>query len=132
MFAKTIGMIFVAITIVMVYNACAQWSPGGMMVYMGDLNLAGASGTGGAAPYSIGTTLTSQPALNNTSLNNTTASNTAAVGESGLVPLDLSGYGSDRVNKNLAKYKNIMYPIAESRGSTASTSSGASGGCSSC
>lgn len=62
MFAKTIGMIFVAIAIVMVCNACAQWSPGGMMVYMGDLNLAGASGTSGAAPYSIGTTLTSQPA----------------------------------------------------------------------
>ncbi|RQW80745.1 MAG: hypothetical protein EHM14_03640 [Methanothrix sp.] len=127
MFAKTTGMIFVAMTIVMAYNACAQWSPGGTVVYMGDLNLAGATGTGGAAPYTIGSAQASQPALNNSSLNNTTSS-TAAIGASGLVPLDLSGYGSDRVNKNLAKYKNIMYPIAESRGSTASTSGGASGG----
>lgn len=123
--ARIIGMLLVAAAIIMAFNACAQWSPGGMMVYMGDLNLAGAAGTGGAAPYTIGSAMTSQPALNNSSLNNTTMS---AIGASGLAPLDLSHYGSDRVQGDLAKYKNIMYPIAESRGSTASTAGGASGG----
>lgn len=132
-FARIIGMLLVAVAIVMAYNACAQWSPGGMMVYMGDLNLAGATGTGGAAPYTIGSAQTgSQPALNNSSLNNNTTSSTVAIGASGLVPLDLSSYGSDRVKGNLAKYKNIMYPISESRGSTASTAGGASGGGCSC
>ena len=127
--ARIIGMLLVAAAIVMAYNATAQWSPGGMMVYMGDLNLAGAAGAGGAAPYTIGSALTSQPALNNSSLNNTTVNSTAvAIGASGLVPLDLSGYSRDRVKGDLAKYKNIMYPISESRGSTASTSGGASGG----
>ena len=39
-FAATIlGILF----IVMAYNATAQWSPGGSMVYMGDLNLAASS-----------------------------------------------------------------------------------------
>ncbi len=131
--ARIIGMLLVAAAIIMAYNACAQWSPGGMMVYMGDLNLAGAAGTGGAAPYTIGSAMTSQPALNNSSLNNTTVnsttvSNTAAIGASGLAPLDLSSYSRDRVKGDLAKYKNIMYPISESRGSTASTAGGASGG----
>jgi|GEM_PF-338021 len=156
--ARIIGMLLVAAAIIMAYNACAQWSPGGMMVYMGDLNLAGAAGTGGAAPYTVGSAPAGQPTLNNSSLNNTTMSSTvttgntaaitstatvsntattgstaamgstAAVGASGLAPLDLSHYGSDRVKGDLAKYKNIMYPIAESRGSTASTAGGASGG----
>jgi hypothetical protein len=41
--------------------------------------------------------------------------------------LDLSGYSRDRVNRNLAGYTNIMYPISGSRGTTTSTSGG--GGC---
>jgi hypothetical protein len=125
---RIIGLLLVGMAIVMAYNACAQWSPGGMMVYMGDLNLAGAAGTGGAAPYAIGSVPTSQPSMNNSSMNNSSMSSVAAIGASGLAPLDLSNYGSDRVHGNLAKYKNIMYPIAESRGSTASTAGGAGGG----
>jgi hypothetical protein len=131
-FARTIGMIMVAVAIVMACNACAQWSPGGMMVYMGDLNLVSSSSTSGPAPYTLSSTITVQPALNNSSINSSNSSSTATVGASGLVPLDLSGYGSDRVNRNLAKYKNIMYPIAESRGSTATTAGGASSGGSGC
>ena len=127
--ARIIGMLLVAAALIMAFNACAQWSTGGMMVYMGDLNLAGAAGTGGAAPYTIGSDMTSQQALNNSLLNNTTVNSTvAAIGASGLAPLDLSSYSRDRVKGDLAKYKNIMYPIAESSGSTASTAGGASGG----
>jgi hypothetical protein len=112
----------------MIFNASAQWSPGGMMVYMGDLNLAGASGSRGAAPYAIGSSLTVQASLNNSSLNSSLINNSTVNSLPVLMPLDLSGYGSDRANKNLAGYKNIMYPMAESRGST-TTTGGASGGC---
>jgi hypothetical protein len=112
----------------MIFNASAQWSPGGMMVYMGDLNLAGASGSRGATPYAIGSSLTVQAPLNNSSLNNSLINNSTVNSLPALMPLDLSGYGSDRANKNLVGYKNIMYPMAESRGST-TTTGGASGGC---
>jgi hypothetical protein len=123
MFSKKIestamGLLF----ILLAFNACAQWSPGGMMVYMGDLNLAGSPGSSGAAPYAIGSSLINLP-MNNSSINNSTVYSAPT-----LMPLDLSHYASDRANKNLAGYKNIMYPIAESRGSTTSTAGGASGG----
>jgi len=49
------------------------------------------------------------------------------VASTGKEVLDLSGYSSDRVNRNLAGYTNIMYPISGSRGTTTSTSGG--GGC---
>lgn len=163
-YSRITGLLFLAVTIVMACNACAQWSPGGMMVYMGDLNLAGSSGAasaGGAAPYILGSIHAARIPENNSSANNsslsegtTGASSAAAIemsslaasgvssaatagtnglaatGSSGLEPLDLSHYGSDRVSRDLAKYRNIMYPIAESRGSTASTSGGSGGGCS--
>lgn len=38
--------------------------------------------------------------------------------------IDLSHYSKDRRDKNLAGYRNIMYPFAESRGSTTSTAGG--------
>jgi hypothetical protein len=41
--------------------------------------------------------------------------------------MDLSGYSKDRVDRNLAGYTNIMYPISGSRGTTTSTAGG--GGC---
>lgn len=125
---KTMPITLVMLFAIFVPIASAQWSPGGMMVYMGDLNLAGASGSRGAAPYAIGSSLTVQAPLNNSSLNNSLINNSTVNSLPVLMPLDLSGYGSDRANKNLAGYKNIMYPMAESRGST-TTTGGASGGC---
>jgi hypothetical protein len=68
-------------------------------------------------------------------MNNTTINNTLTVSPiesqqpaQSAALIDLSNYSKDRRNKNLAGYKNIMYPIAESRGSTTSTAGG-SGGC---
>ena len=42
--ATALGIVF--IFLFMAYNASAQWSPGGNMVYMGDLNLAAPSVSG--------------------------------------------------------------------------------------
>ncbi len=129
--AKVLALVLGGLFFLMIFNACAQWSPGGMMVYMGDLNLAGAHGSQGAAPYVIGSSLTVQAplnTLNNSSLNNSLLNNFTVISLPAQVPLDLSGYGSARASKNLAGYKNIMYPMGESRGST-TTTGGAAGGC---
>ena len=46
--AKFAAIILGILFIVIAYNATAQWSPGGSMVYMGDLNLAASSASNGA------------------------------------------------------------------------------------
>ncbi|VVB73068.1 Uncharacterised protein [uncultured archaeon] len=145
MFFVRSALIVLGLTLmVLSWNACAQWSPGGTMVYMGDLNLARSSVSSGSAPYTVGGPSTSQASQNNSTqnetVNNATMNNTASnnavpvnsldIKSPGLQPLDLSHYASDRTSKNLKGYKNIMYPISESRGSTATTASG--GGCGGC
>ena len=143
-----LGIVF--IFLFMVFNAYAQWSPGGEMVYMGDLNLAAPSVSGVTAPQAVTGSQMNQPSMNNSTINNVTANNSSmnsssmenstVVGPSGLAavsgpsqssgmkPLDLSSYSRDRTNKNLAGYTNIMYPITGSRGTTTSTSGGGGGG----
>jgi hypothetical protein len=145
--ALALGVMFIALA----YSASAQWSPGGAIVYMGDLNLAASSASSGIAEQTLGDSQETQAASNNssmensslnnssinaTSIDNSTMVNPAAVPpsaggaeSSGKEILDLSSYASDRANKNLAGYKNVMYPISGSRGSTTSTSSGGGGGC---
>ena len=128
MFSTKVAVIILGLlSALMVFDACAQWSPGGTMVYMGDLNLARSSATAGQSPYAIGSSVKATSPVNNSTANDT-ANNTSINGTAAMMPLDLSNYSRDRVNRNLAGYKNIMYPIAESRGSTASTAAGA-GGC---
>jgi hypothetical protein len=133
--------VLAALLFVMVFDVYAQWAPGKTVINLGDLNLAvppkpTAETPAGDSPITI-------PAGNgshtiNTSLNNTTINNTLTASPiDSLQPtqsaaiIDLSNYSKDRRNKNLAGYKNIMYPIAESRGSTTSTAGGGGGcGCS--
>jgi hypothetical protein len=134
-FAKFAATILGILFIVMAYNATAQWSPGGTMVNMGDLNLAAPSSPKDS-PEII------QPPLNNSSMNNSSTNNgsinnsiafvsSGKMSSSGLKPLDLSSYANDRVNNNLTGYKNIMYPISGSSGTTTSTAGGGGGcGCS--
>lgn len=142
--AMALGVMFIALA----YSASAQWSPGGAMVYMGDLNLAASSASSGGAAVALGGSQGTSAAmnnsmnnssLNNSSINGTLMDNSTIAGPSIAVPcavaaesfgrpvLDLSGYAHDRTNNNLAGYKNIMYPISGSRGSTTSTAGG--GGC---
>ena len=120
-------MILAVMFIALIQCASAQWSPGGNMVYMGDLNLAASSASSGAASHALGGPIAGQMNLNNSSMNATSLNNTTIGTTSGLKPLDLSNYARDRVGNNLAGYKNIMYPISGSRGTTTSTAGG--GGC---
>ncbi len=125
--AKYAAMILAVMFIALAISASAQWSPGGTMVYMGDLNLAASSVSNGVASHALGNPVVSQMKLNNSSTNATSLNNTTMGTTFGLKPLDLSNYAQDRVNKNLAGYKNIMYPISGSRGTTTSTSGGGCG-----
>jgi len=145
--AKNAAVVLLAMLFALAFNASAQWSPGGSMVYMGDLNLAASSVSSGNGVHSpsgypaqtiANNSSTSNSSLNNTSIN-ATLDNSTLVSPSFAVPsavaaessgkkiLDLSGYSRDRVNRNLAGYTNIMYPITGSRGTTTSTAGG--GGC---
>lgn len=137
--AKYEAMLLAVMFIALAYSASAQWSSGGEMVYMGDLNLAASSAssiTSGKAVQALGGSQAILEATNNSSMNNSSLNNSSinattidAPVSSGKNVLDLSGYSRDRANKNLAGYKNIMYPISESRGSTTSTTSGGGCGC---
>ena len=137
-------VLLAAIFMVLAISASAQWSQGGSMVYMGDLNLVASSFNSGNAEKGVAAP-TEPLAANNTtenltSQNNDTINQTAAV-SAALVPsavaaeptgkavLDLSNYASDRTKSNLTGYTNIMYPITGSRGSTTSTAGGISGAC---
>jgi len=131
--AKYAALALAVMFIALAFNATAQWSPGGEMVYMGDLNLAASSVSSGRAVQALGGSPT-QVAANNTSMDNSTmvspsivVPSAVAAESSGKKILDLSNYARDRTNKNLAGYTNIMYPISGSRGSTTSTAGG--GGC---
>ncbi len=145
--ALALGAMFIALA----FNASAQWSSGGEMVYMGDLNLAASSASSGKAVQAlVGSQETSaatnnssmsNTSMNNSSINGTSMDNSTLVSPSIVVPgpgtsqpsgkkiLDLSGYSRDRTNRSLAGYTNIMYPISGSRGSTTSTSGGGGGSC---
>ena len=133
-------MVLAVMFLALVCSASAQWSQGGDMVYMGDLNLVTSSFTDDGANAANNTTLNGTASDNSTI--NATSEDIAPTGlaaltpESGIKPsskpiLDLSSYASDRAKSNLTGYTNIMYPISGSRGTTTSTSGGGGygGGC---
>jgi hypothetical protein len=156
---KMMALALMSLFVLMAANAYAQLAPGKMVVNLGDFGLSvpsQASQSASGEPGSAGIPLMNAAPVNNSSeinasinesLNNTmnesminNTANIAPVSSEQISPasqavplIDLSGYSKDRRNKNLAGYKNIMYPIAEARGSTASASSGGgSGGCGGC
>jgi hypothetical protein len=140
MFSKNSKLAFVlmALFAILAIDAAAQWSPGGSMVYMGDFNLPGRTTSGGQAPYVIGGSMMNNMPMNNPSLNNSSLINASLNNSSvensqpaaqPVATMDLSRYAKDRAGGNLAGYTNIMYPIAESGGFTASTAGGSGCGC---
>ncbi len=139
MFSKNskIAFVLLALFATLAIDAAAQWSPGGAMAYMGDFNLAGTKVASGGEPYAIGGSMMNNMPMNNPSLNNSSMNNVSLNNSSMVNPqpaaqpvatMDLSRYAKDRAIGNLSGYTNIMYPIAESGGFTATTAGGSSGG----
>ena len=99
----------------------------GVEVYLGELDLL-------ANINSTNSSLINSTIMNNTAANNSTSIDVVLTppqnlsASTGKEVLDLTSYARDRVNKSLAGYTNIMYPITRSRGTTASTSGGGGGG----
>jgi len=106
-------------------SAQAQ-SSDGAEVYLGELDLlANSSSTNSSL---INSTLINSTAANSTSIDVVLVPPQNLSASTGKEVLDLTSYARDRVNKSLAGYTNIMYPITGSRGTTASTSGGGGGG----
>ncbi|HPT38353.1 MAG TPA: hypothetical protein PLZ44_08675 [Methanothrix sp.] len=126
------------------FIASAQWSPGGSMVYMGDLNLQMSSFSSGEQTTQTENAIQNETNPTNSTLNETNDNSTVTApvsldekpatsdaSSTGSSVLDLSGYAQNRVKNNLTGYMNIMYPISGSRGTTTSTAGGA-GSCGGC
>jgi len=135
-------MILATAFLALAFIASAQWSPGGSMVYMGDMNLQMSSFSSGEKTTQAENAIQNETNATNSTLNETNENSTATVSldekpatsdasSTGSSVLDLSGYAQNRVKNNLAGYTNIMYPISGSRGTTTSTAGGA-GSCGGC
>jgi len=140
----TIALIALVLSCAFLFSASAQWTPGGMAINFGgfDLGSSAPEGSSGIKPYMIGNQPTSdQPAIsmpsNNSTINSTLMNNTSTLTQTqqpqpkALPIVDLSSYSKDRREGNLEGYTNIMYPIAESAGFTATAAGGggSGGGC---
>lgn len=127
----------------LVLGAQAAEPPAESIVPLGSIGLAGSE----AAPAnnsSISNSSISNISVNNTTMDNSSINNSSmskvpikSLSMDGkvvststpVVPVvDLSGYAKDRKDKNLTGYRNIMYPMGESRGPPAVAAGGGSGG----
>lgn len=131
MFSRKAILVLAAIVLlsIFVFDACAQWSPGGMAVNFGDLKLAGSQGSSGSGTYVIGMTAANSQNTNSSLESNSSMNSSVANSPKAMAVLDLSNYARDRRNNNLTGYSNIMYPFAESKGSTTSTAGAGGCGC---
>jgi hypothetical protein len=134
MFSKktTVALAAAALFGLLAFNACAQWTPGGMAINFGgfDLGSPASAEIPGVKPYVIGNQPANSPSSDNLTMNSSTMNNTTVDSSqpTALQIADLSSYGKDRRAGNLKGYTNIMYPLAESAGFTASAAGGGSGG----
>jgi hypothetical protein len=122
----------------MVFDAFAAGLSGRAVVALGNVKLSIPSGSEPQMVNnsSINVSATNNISMNNSTLNSSTIANLSSKNEHTDKPvrkvpvMDLSRYAKDRLNKNLAGYKNILYPLAETSGFTANTggTGGGSGG----
>lgn len=123
----TVALAAAALFGLFVFNACAQWTPGGTVINLGGFDLGSTASAQSAStePYMIGNGLTNSLSSNNSTMNDSSINSSQPIA----MPIaDLSNYGKDRRDGNLNKYTNIMYPLAESAGFTATAAGGTSGG----
>ena len=126
----------------LVLGAQSAELPGKTVMHLGSFKLTSSS------TVLVNNSSMNNSSINGTSLNNSSVNNTSINSSMSnvliknlsmdekpmdtsapVVPVvDLSHYGIDRKNKSLTGYRNIMYPMGESSGFTASTASGSGGG----
>jgi len=142
MFSRKLIAALAIAACLLISGGYAQTISGASSVSLGALTQSSFSGLGTTGPYSIGSMATKVPSVDslpaNSSPINGPSVNATMVNVSSInrppakalqtpAAINLSNYASDRRNKNLTGYTNIMYPIAESAGFTASAAGG--GGC---
>jgi hypothetical protein len=139
MFSRNLiaALAIAACACLLISGGYGQTISGASSVSLGALTQSSFSGLGTTGPYSIGSMATKVPSVDslpaNSSSINATMVNVSSINRPSAKALqtpaviNLSNYASDRRNKNLTGYTNIMYPIAESAGFTASAAGG--GGC---
>jgi hypothetical protein len=131
----TVALVAAVLFGLFAFNACAQWTPGGMAINFGgfDLESTASAEIPGVKPYVIGNQLANSLSSDNLTMNSSAMNNTTMdSSQTAVMPIaDLSSYGKDRRDGNLKGYTNIMYPLAESAGFTA-TAAGSGGGCGGC
>ena len=122
----------------LVLGAQAAEPPAKSVIQLGSFKLASSQAVL-ANNSSISNSSINNISINNSTINNSSMSkmpiNNLSMNDKQMdtsapaVPVvDLSGYARDRKNKNLTGYKNIMYPMGESRGPPAGAAGGG-GGC---
>jgi hypothetical protein len=128
----TAALVVLVLSCLFVFTAAAQWTPGGMAINFGgfDLGSSASAESSGIKPYVIGNQFANSLPSNNLTMNNSSM-NSSSSQPAALPIADLSNYGKDRREGNLKGYTNIMYPIAESAGFTATAAGGggSGGGC---
>jgi len=124
MFSKKLAAAAFAVLLICgMFEVSAQWSPMKTEINLGSFKLASSPVLPEPDRSPAQSTLANNTTINATLMNNSTSVLPA------LEIIDLSGYSKDRLSRNLAGYTNIMYPIAESGGFTATTSGGGGCGC---
>jgi hypothetical protein len=132
------ALLLVVLFAFLVIGAQAAEQPAKSVMPLGSLGLA-SSQAALANNSSIGNSSVTNISINNTTMNNSSISKVPVKSLSmndkmmntstPAVPVvDLSGYAKDRKDKNLTGYRNIMYPMGESRGPPAVAAGGGRGG----
>ena len=122
----------------LVLGAQALEPPAKSTIHLGSFGLVGSPAVL-ANNSSISNSSITNISINNSTINNSSMSNEPIKNLSlndkqidasaPIVPVvDLSNYAKDRKSKNLAGYRNIMYPMGESRGPPAAAAGGSSSG----
>jgi hypothetical protein len=133
------ALVLIILFAFLVLGAQAAEPPTKSVMHLGSFGLASSQALS-ANDSSIGTSSINNMSINNSTINNSSMSEMPIKNLSmsdkqmdkpapALPVVDLSGYAKDRKSKNLTGYKNIMYPMGESRGPPAGTAGGGGCGC---
>lgn len=132
------ALVLIILFAFLVLGAQAEEPPTNSVMHLGSYGLAGSQALS-ANDSPISNSSISNMSINSSTINNSSVNEMPIKSLSmsdkqmdkplPVVPVvDLSGYAKDRKSKNLTEYKNIMYPMGESRGPPAGTSGGGGSG----